>query len=72
MLKPNDIVIFKDDEDENPFLVHHVIKRKKVVSLGLRLYPDIESDCYTHWADVTKLKGKALKEGRKRILKLLQ
>jgi len=71
MLKTNDIVVYKDDEDENPFLVHHVIKKKKFVSLGLRLYPDTEQDYYTHWGDVTKLEGKALMKAKKTIKKLM-
>jgi hypothetical protein len=70
VLHPNNIVIFKDDVNEVPYLVHHVLFNGNVpvkVSLGLAEYPEIEQDNYTDIDDVIKLTGKELKEARKKI-----
>jgi len=71
MLKSNDLVKFKDEPHGDPFLVHDIVKNKKLVSLGLREYPDTEQDHYFDWSAVTKLKGKELREGRRLIMKLM-
>jgi hypothetical protein len=70
VLHPNNIVIFKDDVNEVPYLVHDVLfdNNKPVkVSLGLADYPEIEQDNYTDIDDVIKLTGKELKEARDKI-----
>jgi hypothetical protein len=71
VLQANNIVIFKDDINEVPFLVHDVLfddnNNPVKVSLGLAEYPEIEQDNYTDIDDVIKLTGKELKEARKKI-----
>ena len=73
-IRANSIVIFKDDVNEKPYLVHDVIYKNDKpikVSLGLFEYPDIEQDNYTDIDDVIKLTGKELKAAREMIEQLM-
>jgi hypothetical protein len=73
-IHPNNIVIFKDDVNEVPYLVHDVVfdgNKPVQVSLGLAEYPEIEQDNYWAFDDVEKLTGEALKKARKLIDKLM-
>jgi len=74
VLHPNNIVVFKDDVNEVPYLVHDVLfnNNKPVkISLGLADYPEIEQDNYWDFDDVEKLTGEALRKARKVINSLM-
>jgi len=70
IIKANDIVIYNDDINRTPYLVHTVNfigNTLDSVSLGLEDYPDVEQDNYTPIEQITKLYGAELLQGRKII-----
>ena len=70
-LKENDIVIFNDDSDNIPYLVHTVNNDTISVILGLEEYPDVPMDSEILFTKITKLSGKELSKARKQIQKLM-
>ena len=63
------IVIYKDDKQRYPYLIHKEVKEK--ISLGLREYPEVEQDYYTSKEQIEYLRGKELKEAKKFIKSLV-
>lgn len=51
------IAIYINDLDREPYLVHHIIEDKGLVSLGIFDYPDTPQDFYTSLDEVMFLKG---------------
>lgn len=70
-LKENDIVVFNDDPDNIPYLVHSVNNDTISVILGLEEYPDVPMDSEILFTKITKLSGKELFKARKQIQKLM-
>ena len=67
------IAVYKNDEDREPYLVHHINSEENLVSLGLKDFPDTEQDWLTEMDEIEFLKKGTdeFKQAKKEIKKSL-
>lgn len=70
MIKVGSIVLYKDDTDRHPFLVHDVLEGGGLV-LGLRDFPEVEQDWGTPQDILSEFEGEELIEKQEQINNLI-